>query len=104
MNNLKQFIEKIIEDAGLANMPEEFKKEYGEKMLLEAEKRIGITALKYLNEDQIKELVTLSEKNPDNPEKIDEFLKKNIKNYEEVISNALRDFAQDVINSAKKIS
>ncbi len=103
-NDIKQFVEKIIREAGLDNMPEEFKEEYREKMILEAEKRMGIGTLKHLNESQAKELAKIVEKNSNNPDKINDFLEKNIKNYKELMVEALKEFAQEVISAAQKIS
>jgi len=103
-NDIKQFVEKIIEEAGLSNMPEEFKEEYKQKMVLEAEKRMGVVTLKHLNESQAKELAQITENNPDDIDKVNDFLEKSIENYKEIMTEALREFAQDVISAAQKIS
>ena len=98
----QQFVENLIIGAGLSNMPESFKKEYYEKLGIEAQRRIGAVALKELTPKAMDEFTKLVETNPE-PEKIEEFFRNNITDYETKIGEALRVFAAEFIESAQKL-
>lgn len=99
---IQQFVEGLIKEAGLENMPERFKNEYNEKLGLEAQKRIGAAAIKELDEKALDEFSKLAEKDA-TPEKIEEFFKNNIPDFEAKIQAALQEFAVEFIESAKQL-
>jgi hypothetical protein len=99
---IQQFVEGLIKEAGLEKMPESFKKEYNEKLGLEAQKRIGAVALKELSAEAMDKFGELIEKDP-SPKKLEEFFKQNIPDYETKVQNALQEFANEFIESAKQL-
>ena len=54
-NIIEQFIQDLIKKSGIDNMPEDFKKEYREKLAAQAQQRLGMVALQELDEQGIKD-------------------------------------------------
>ena len=102
-NHIEKFVVEIIKQAGLDKMPEDFLADYTEKVTMEAQKRLGLSAVEALPDDKLKEFTELTEKSPDDFIKINAFLKENISDFEEKMSKALRDFGLEMIESAKKL-
>lgn len=102
-NNIEEFVSEIIKQAGFDGMPEDFLAEYKEKVAIEAQKRLGMSAMEALPDDKIEEFSELAEKSPNDLEKINTFLTENIPDFEEKMAKALRDFGTEMIESAKKL-
>lgn len=101
-SNINDFIKALILKAGLDKMPQDFLDEYEEKLAIEAQKRMGVVAMENLTKEQALELANLAEENGDTPEKISEYLSANIPDFKELMSNALQEFGEEVINSSQK--
>ena len=99
---IQKFIYQIIKEAELDKMPKDFLDEYTDKLAMEAQKRLGLVAIKELDSDQIKEFNKIKENS--GTEAINEFLFANIENFEDKITMALQEFGQEVIDSAKKLN
>ena len=102
-NHIEEYITEIIKQAGFDKMPEDFLIDYKEKMTIEAQKRLGLSAVEALPEGKLEEFTELTEKSPDDFEKINAFLSENISDFEEKMAKVLRDFGQETIESAKKL-
>ena len=101
---MQKFIQQIIKESGLDKMPKDFLEEYTEKLKMEAQKRLGLVAIKELNEKQVKKFTEITEKKEQDPKEINDFLIANINNFEEKMTVALRDFGREVMESAKKLN
>lgn len=102
-NNIEGFITEVVKQAGLDKMPEDFLLEYKEKLAIEAQKRLGLSAMEALPDEKIEEFTELTEKNPEDYEKINAFLMDNISDFDEKMAIALRDFGFEMVESAKKL-
>jgi len=103
-NHIKKFVDQIIKESGLDKMPEDFLNEYSEKLTMEAQKRLGLVAIKDLNEKQIKEFTKITNKKEQDSKIINDFLIANVDDFEKKMTIALQDFGKEVINSAKKLN
>ena len=103
-NNMQQFIDEIMKQSGLKDMPKDFIDEYKEKMTQEAQKRLGLISMKELSAEEIEELNKIIEESSNDPEKITDYLTGHIENYQEKMTEALKEFGHEVIASAKKIN
>lgn len=99
---IQKFIYQIIKEAGLDKMPKDFLDEYTDKLAMEAQKRLGLAAIKELNEQKIREFSKIKESR--DAKAINEFLSANIENFEDKMTMALQGFSQEVIASAKKLN
>ncbi|MBU4601138.1 DUF5663 domain-containing protein [Candidatus Parcubacteria bacterium] len=101
-NYMEKFINQIIKEAGIDKMPKDFVDEYADKLTTEAQKRLGLAAIKELDEGKIKEFNKIEESH--DAKAINEFLSANIENFEEKMTVALNEFGKKVIESAKKLN
>ena len=97
-----QFIDLLIKQAGLDKMPTEFLGEYREKLAAEAQKRVGLAAMAELSADQIEEFNKLSVKTNNDPQAINDYLVSHIADFEVKMSEALKQFGDEVLASAKR--
>lgn len=103
-NNLQDFIEVLIKQTGLDKMPVEFLDEYKNRLQIEAEKRLGLAAMAELSTKQIEEFNKLAAKTENDPAKINDYLASHIDNFESKMTEALKQFGQEVIVAAKKVA
>jgi len=103
-NIIENFIQEMIKKAGIDNMPEEFKKEYVEKLGVEVQQRLGIMALKELDEKGIKEFEVLmsGDKEP-TPQQLTDFFKAKIENFEDKLADTLKKFAEEFIQGTERL-
>ena len=102
---IQKYISQIMDDAKLSDMPEDFKADYIEKLQTEIERRLGITALKSMDESAVKKFNELITEDPNlPPEKIAEFYQEHIPNFSEVMNKTLEDFKQEFIKKAQSLS
>jgi len=103
-DTIQQFVDGIIERAGINNMPEDFKKEYTEKLSAEAEKRIGMMALEELDEKGVKafEQFMQDNKSPKSKEML-EFFNTHIPEFTEKVKNTLQVFSDEFVQGAEKL-
>jgi uncharacterized protein YdiU (UPF0061 family) len=103
-NVIENFIKEMIKKAGIDNMPEDFKKEYTEKLGVEVQQRLGIMALQELDENGLKEFETLmkGEEEPD-PQKLLDFFQGKIPHFNEKYSQTLKQFAEEFISGAERL-
>jgi len=102
-NYIQSFIKEVIRQAGLNDMPEEFLQEYEERLTIEAQKRLGLAAIKELTDEEAITLAKIAEESNNDPKKIQEFLASHIDNFEEKMAKILADFGKEIINTIKTI-
>ncbi len=98
-NYIRSFIKEVIKQAGLNDMPEDFLQEYEERLTIEAQKRLGLAAIKELNDEDTAALAKIAEESNNDPQKIQEFLASHIDNFEEKMAKVLAEFGKEVINA-----
>jgi predicted Zn-dependent protease len=103
-DNMRKFIEEIIKRAGLDGMPADFLDEYAEKLAEEAQKRIGVESMALLTPEQTEELGKLMEQSHNDPKPINDYLVSRIEHYQEKMAAVLKQFGDEVIESAKKVN
>lgn len=99
---ISDFVAELIKKAGLDNVPQNFYDEYSEKIKAEAQKRLGIIALRELTPeavDKFGELIGRDAK----PEELAEFFYNNIPDYEKKTADTLKQFADEFLASAAKL-
>lgn len=103
-NVIEKFVQEMIKKAGIDNMPEDFKKEYTDKLAVEVQQRLGIMALQELDENGLKEFETLmrDEKEP-NPQQLLEFFQGKIPDFNGKLSQTLKKFAEEFISGAERL-
>lgn len=103
MTNIDDFIKAVMEESGLSGMPETFLSEYSEKLKEEAQKRLGIIAMDSLSGEQVDEFNLLVESGKSEDD-LNSYLSINIEDFELKMTEALKGFAEEVIESAKKLN
>ena len=96
------FVSELLKKAGLADVPKNFYDEYSEKIGVEVQKRLGIIAMNELKPEAAEKFGELMARDAD-PDELAEFFQNNIPNYEQKVTDALRDFADDFLASAAKL-
>ena len=97
-----QFVSELVKKAGLDNVPDKFRAEYAEKIGAEVNRRVGLVALKELSPKALDEFNVLFGKDAA-PEAMAEFFQKNVPNWENKITAALKEFADEFLASSEKL-
>jgi len=101
---IQQFITEVIKKAAIDKMPEDFKKEYTEKLGAEAQRRLGIMAMGELNEQGVKDFEEFMANNKSpKPEKVLEFFGARIPDFTAKVTEALKKFAEEFIAGAERL-
>jgi len=101
---IQNFVLDLLKQAGIDNMPEEFKQEYAEKLAVEAERRLGVIAMEELDAKGLEEFEAFMATH-DAPKSEDflEFFNSHISDFNEKASRALHDFAQEFLSSTAEL-
>lgn len=103
-NVIEQFIQGVIKKAGIDNMPEDFKKEYAEKLAAEAQRRLGMVALQELDEKGVKDFEKfMGSDKALKPAKVMEFFNSRIPDFSTKVAKALEQFGNEFIQGAAKL-
>lgn len=104
-----QFVDQIIEKAAL-KLPEDFVDEYRESLGAELEKRIWFMMMEEISDDSLKEMIetigamgdirNISEEKKD---KVVEFLRNNIEDFDEKTLKVMDSFGKEVLDSVAKL-
>jgi hypothetical protein len=98
---IQSFVLDLLKQAGIDNMPEEFKKEYTEKLAVEAERRLGVMAMEELDVKGLEQFETfMSTHDAPKSEDFLEFFNTHITDFDAKANKALQDFAQEFLSSA----
>ncbi len=87
---LEDFVNKLLEEKGLTNLDPDILAEAKKDILEKAEDKIKATIFENMPEDKLDEFNSLMEAN--NEKNLQDFIKENISNIEELIAQALLDF------------
>jgi hypothetical protein len=95
------FIEGILKEAKLDNLPAEYKEEYISKLTAQVERRIGIIAMKELDEEGLNEFAILAKSKP-SKEKVERFFTDKVPGFQEKVREGLKEFATEFITASNK--
>lgn len=91
---LESFIHKVLDEAGFENLSEETRSQFVPMFVAEAERRLGMTLLPLLSENQAKQLVELADQNG-SAEELAAFWQTSIPDFEQLVQQTLSAFAQE---------
>lgn len=98
---IQNFVLDLLKQAGLDNMPEDFKQEYIEKLAIEAERRLGVMAMEALDANGLQEFENfMNTHEAPKTEDFLEFFNSYIPDFTAKTSKTLQDFAQEFLSSA----
>lgn len=98
---MRIFIEKLMAEAGLNDLPAEYRREYEAKLREQVDQRIGLIAMNSLDEQGVKDFSDLI-KNKQDSEAIKRFFTSRIPDFGEKVRVGLAEFAQEFIAAVKK--
>jgi hypothetical protein len=103
-DQVQKFVAELLKNAGIDNMPADFKKQYADKLGVEVQRRLGIMALDELDEKGITdfEAFTVKNKSPQSKDLL-EFFNGHITDFKGKVEATLSQFAQEFISSAQKL-
>lgn len=90
-----QLQKELIEELGLSNLPQDKQEELLIKMTEVLLKRIFVETMERLNETDREEYGKMLDENTD-PEKVGEFLKKKVANYDQLVEKIVVDFKEEM--------
>ena len=96
----EEFAEKLIREANIV-LPEDELTAYKERVANQIQERVGLVLLNHLNKKDLKKFGKLLERNS-SQEEIVAFLTSHVRNYEEVVVQALEGFAKDFFEALRK--
>lgn len=100
LQQLYQFIDDLLRQAYLDKLPEKFKEEYKDKILVELQKRIGVMALNNLSDKDVEKFNVLLKKTDVNIDDIMQFLKEKLPDIQTKIDQVMDKFQQEFLKSA----
>lgn len=97
------YVAELLKRAHIA-LPEEFKKDYTEKLLAEVQQRLGIMALSDMDEAGLKKFEEIMRKNETPDQKmLWEFFNKEIPDFQRKVDDCLKQFSEEFLSSAAKL-
>jgi len=103
-NIIEQFIQGMIKKAGIDNMPEDFKKEYTEKLAVQAQQRLGMVAIQELDEKGVEDFEEFMSKNESpKPDEVLDFFNTRIPDFSTKVAKTLEEFGNEFIQGAAKL-
>lgn len=103
-NIIEKFIEETLKKAGIADLPDEFKKEYTDKLGVEVQKRLGMMALAELKENDLNDFEKLMKENTEpKPDEMIEFFRSRISDFDNKLANTLKQFADEFVQGAERL-
>ncbi|MEK7680998.1 MAG: DUF5663 domain-containing protein [Patescibacteria group bacterium] len=88
---LRSFVDKLLDETGFAEMSEATRAKYVPMFIAEAERRLGMALLPLLGEENIDELMQLTDQDAPT-EKMLEFWKSKVPNFESEVNKVLQSF------------
>lgn len=100
---LEQQILTVLENSGLGKLSEKNKEIFLPQLSAEAEYRLGAVLMQKLSEQQIQELVKLTDRGASAKE-IEAFWVNNVPNFAQTVSQVMQDFGKECLDILSKIS
>jgi len=97
------FIEKMLEEAGLTDLPADYKQEYIAKLQEQLNRRIGIVIMQNLSDEDAEKFAQMIEQSPaPGIDQMQSYFAEKIPDLEGKIKEGLTQFAVEFINASKK--
>lgn len=96
-----EFADFLIQEAGLSGMPEDFKITYREELMNQIQQRIGIIVLGELNDVDKEAYMNLIAAEPPSAQNIRSFLDEKIPNFDDKLSQAMQEFTREFVQAAQ---
>lgn len=103
MDQDDKIIQKLMDELGLSNLPEDKKEELVAKMGEVILKRMFVATTDRLNPEDRESYGEMLDKGA-TPEKIEEFLREKIPDYEQAMEKVAVDFRNEMINNSRNNS
>lgn len=103
MDQDNKIMQKLMDELGLSNLPEDKKEELVAKMGEVILKRMFVAATDRLNPEDRESYGEMLDKGAA-PEKIEEFLREKIPDYEQAMEKVAVDFRNEMINNSRNNS
>jgi hypothetical protein len=100
---LKSYINKILDEAGFADITQATRDEFVPQFMAEAQKRLGLALLPLLPTVAEAELMAMQKNNVNDPELVRAFWLRQVPNFDEVSGRVLAEFGEEVKNVVKQI-
>lgn len=103
LNEISQIVEKMVDELGFRNLPEEELEDFRSNMELQINKRLGIIILENLNDEGMDEYEKVMSEQPlPDPEKIQALTKKYIPDLEEKVKVGMEQFFKEIVDGYLK--
>ena len=97
------FLENLMQEAGLTNLPAEYKEQYLVKLQEQLNQRIGMIIIENLDDDGAKEFASLMDQKPlPGATQMQKFFAGKVPGLDQKIKDGMVLFAQQFLNAAKK--
>lgn len=100
---MQAYVDTLMERAGFASLPADLRQEYSDKIVIEANRRVGLTLLPLLNETSLKAFQKLMASSDATPAEAMTFFEKNIPDFQSKVQLALEEFAGEFLASATNL-
>lgn len=99
---IEQFVDTLIEQAQLADLPDEFLFSYRRQLMNEAVRRVGLMCMVELSDEHQTEFVAFFEElDQPNETALQQFLQTRIPEFENKMRAAMEEFANEFIAASK---
>jgi len=100
-DTIQQFVQELITSAGLEQAPEDIRKACAERLAITVHQKLGVMALKELNEQDLNNFEKLIDQdNAPESKAAWEFFNKRIPNFQKKVEATLQQLAQEFIQAA----
>lgn len=98
------FTREVISEAGLDDIPEDFKESYIQQMSYELRRRIGILAVKSLDAQSYQDFHELVRDNPNQDLfNVIDFFRARLANFNDIVAQALHEFKYEIMEHAGEL-
>ena len=96
--NIRTYLKQLLADAGQTDLGAALENQMIEDLNSRLEDRLILVAMENLPQDKQEELTTMAE-NKESSKNMEEFVKGNIANWEEVFAKSLQDFRETYLGA-----
>lgn len=101
---IRLFVQEILTEAGLDDLPQEFKSDYVHKLSYELRRRIGIHAVNALDQKSFDEFQNLIKDNPTQDLfNVIDFFKEKLVNFNDLVAHTLYEFRLEILSHANEL-
>jgi uncharacterized protein YdiU (UPF0061 family) len=103
LDPIQAFVGQLYSAAGLDKLPSDLKSEYGERIGVEVNRRIGLSMMEALNEQSLEEFNKLMEKEEVDPAEAMAFFQQNVPDFEARMQKVFADFTKEFVSAADQL-